>query len=57
MTGRFVSVLEPSDQERMAGVFARLPASDPGTLPVQLSFPPLVPGAAHVTRVRNFCLR
>jgi lantibiotic biosynthesis protein len=51
MTGRFASVLEPSGQERMAGMLARLPAADPGTLPVQLSFPPLAPGAAHVTRV------
>jgi thiopeptide-type bacteriocin biosynthesis protein len=49
-TGRFVSLLEPSDQQRMAATFARLPASDPGTLPVQLSFPPLDAGTAHVTR-------
>ncbi len=50
MTGRFISVLEPSDQERMARTFAQLPTSDPDTLPVQLSFPPLIPGTAHVTR-------
>lgn len=50
MTGRFVGLLEPSDQERMAGTFAGLPASDPDTLPVQLSFSPLALGDMHVTR-------
>jgi thiopeptide-type bacteriocin biosynthesis protein len=50
VTGRFYRLLDPSDQDRAATVFARLPASDPDTLAVQLSFLPLAPGAAHVTR-------
>ncbi|SBW22518.1 hypothetical protein FDG2_2762 [Candidatus Protofrankia californiensis] len=50
MTGRFIGLLTPSDQERMGRTFARLPASDPDTVAVQLSFPPLAPGTAHVTR-------
>lgn len=51
-TGRFIRLLAPSDQDRAAAVFERLPTSDPdpGTLPVQLSFPPLDLGDAHVTR-------
>lgn len=49
-TGRFVGLLEPADQQRLAATFATLPVSDPGTLPVQLSFPPLARSAAHVTR-------
>jgi thiopeptide-type bacteriocin biosynthesis protein len=48
--GRFIGLLEQSDQERAASVFAQLPASDPETVPAQLSFPPLDPGNAHVTR-------
>jgi hypothetical protein len=49
-TGRFIGLLEPSDQARAAALFERLTASDPDTLPVQLSFPPLALGDAHVTR-------
>ena len=49
-TGRFIGLLEQADQARAAAVFERLPASDSDTLPVQLSFPPLDPGDAHVTR-------
>lgn len=40
-TGRFIGLLEEADQARAAAVFERLPTSDPDTLPVQLSFPPL----------------
>ncbi len=50
MTGRFADLLEPSDQRRMAAAFAQVTVSDPGALPVQLSFAPLAPGAAQVTR-------
>lgn len=48
-TGRFLGLLEPADQEHAATVFEQLPASDPDTLPVQLSFPPLAPADAQVT--------
>lgn len=50
MTGRFVGLLEPADQERMDGTLARLPPSDVDALPVQLSFSPLAHGDMHVTR-------
>jgi thiopeptide-type bacteriocin biosynthesis protein len=50
MTGRFIDLLAPADRQRVADAFAGLPVSDPDALAVQLSFPPLVPGTAHVTR-------
>jgi thiopeptide-type bacteriocin biosynthesis protein len=51
MTGRFLSVLAAADRQRLAGALAQLPAGDSGALRAQLSFPPLSPAAAHVTRV------
>jgi thiopeptide-type bacteriocin biosynthesis protein len=51
MTGRFASLLGPRGRQQAADDLAGVPASDPGTVPAQLSFPPLDPGMAHVTRV------
>lgn len=48
--GRFLSVLAPEDRERLAAELADLPAADAGTITAQLSFPPLHPTSAHVTR-------
>jgi thiopeptide-type bacteriocin biosynthesis protein len=48
--GRFLSVLAPEDRERLAAELADLPAADVGTVAAQLSFPPLHPSSAHVTR-------
>ncbi|MGW0239878.1 lantibiotic dehydratase [Micromonospora chalcea] len=50
LTGRFLSVLRPSDAGRWAAGFADLPAGDRDTVPAQVSFPPLDPGTAHVAR-------
>ncbi|MBZ3916797.1 lantibiotic dehydratase [Streptomyces acidiscabies] len=49
-TGRFLSVLSPEDRERLTAELADLPACDAGTVPAQLSFPPLRATSAHVTR-------
>ncbi|MFC8850694.1 MULTISPECIES: lantibiotic dehydratase [unclassified Micromonospora] len=49
-TGRFLSVLRPGDAGRSLAGLAGLPASDRDTVPVQVSFPPLDPGTAHVAR-------
>ncbi|MFJ5608185.1 lantibiotic dehydratase [Streptomyces sp. NPDC093221] len=49
-TGRFLSVLAPEDRERLAAELADLPTADAGTVVAQLSFPPLHPASAHVTR-------
>ncbi|MER6091279.1 lantibiotic dehydratase [Streptomyces bluensis] len=48
--GRFLSVLAPGDRDALAAEIADLPAADSGTVPAQLSFPPLLPESAHVTR-------
>ncbi|WP_406307993.1 lantibiotic dehydratase [Streptomyces griseoaurantiacus] len=48
--GRFLSVLAPADREAVVAELADLPAADGDTVPAQLSFPPLLPGSAHVTR-------
>ncbi|WP_405592746.1 lantibiotic dehydratase [Streptomyces sp. NBC_01190] len=48
--GRFLSVLAPEDRERLAAELAALPTADAGTVAAQLSFPPLHPTSAHVTR-------
>ncbi|MEV7781756.1 lantibiotic dehydratase [Kitasatospora sp. NPDC088351] len=48
--GRFLNVLEPQDHARLAVELADLPGADGDTVPAQLSFPPLVPETAHVTR-------
>ncbi|MEV6592181.1 lantibiotic dehydratase [Streptomyces acidicola] len=49
-TGRFLSVLPPADREVLAAELADLPTADSNTVPAQLSFPPLLPESAHVTR-------
>ncbi|MFF5011255.1 lantibiotic dehydratase [Streptomyces phaeochromogenes] len=49
-SGRFLSVLAPDDRAAMAAELSNLPAADADTVPVQLSFPPLLPESAHVTR-------
>ncbi|MEU8968967.1 lantibiotic dehydratase [Streptomyces monashensis] len=50
-TGRFLSVLAPEDHERLTAELSDLPTADAGTVAAQLSFPPLRPTSAHVTRV------
>ncbi|MDX3587286.1 lantibiotic dehydratase [Streptomyces europaeiscabiei] len=49
-TGRFLSALAPADREALVTELADLPATDGNTMPAQLSFPPLLPESAHVTR-------
>lgn len=49
-TGRFLSVLDPRGRAAVAAEMATLPAADTVTVPAQLSFPPLEPETAHVTR-------
>ncbi|MFE9241896.1 lantibiotic dehydratase [Streptomyces sp. NPDC007007] len=49
-TGRFLGVLAPSKRQDLAAELADLPAGDSDTMPAQLSFPPLLPESAHVTR-------
>ncbi|MER7045562.1 lantibiotic dehydratase [Streptomyces jumonjinensis] len=49
-TGRFLSVLEPGDREALSTELADPPTADGDTVPAQLSFPPLLPESAHVTR-------
>ncbi|MFI5831958.1 lantibiotic dehydratase [Streptomyces sp. NPDC051578] len=49
-TGRFLSVLDDAGRAKLAAQLADLPTSDPDTIPVQLSYPPLAPETAHVTR-------
>jgi thiopeptide-type bacteriocin biosynthesis protein len=49
-TGRFLGVLAPEDRKALAAGLADVPATDEDTLPAQLSFPPLLPASAHVTR-------
>ncbi|MFF9070762.1 lantibiotic dehydratase [Streptomyces sp. NPDC014872] len=49
-TGRFLGVLAPSGREALAAELAGLPTADSDTVPAQLSFPPLLPESAHVTR-------
>ncbi|MFJ6657808.1 lantibiotic dehydratase [Streptomyces sp. NPDC091377] len=55
-TGRFLSVLEPSDREALSAELANLPTADSDTVPAQLSFPPLLPESAHVTRAPQVLL-
>ncbi|MWA04616.1 lantibiotic dehydratase [Actinomadura sp. LD22] len=50
LSGRFLSVLTPQDATALSTGLSDLPASDQDTLPAQLSFPPLDPATAHVTR-------
>lgn len=49
-TGRFLGVLAPDDREALAAELSDLPVADGGTVPAQLSFPPLNAETAHVTR-------
>ncbi|WP_455357190.1 lantibiotic dehydratase [Streptomyces sp. SYSU K217416] len=49
-TGRFLSVLAPDDRDALGAELADLPSADSNTVPAQLSFPPLLPETAHVTR-------
>ncbi|MFD4211231.1 lantibiotic dehydratase, partial [Micromonospora tulbaghiae] len=49
-TGRFLDVLAPPERQALATELADLPAADSDTVPAQLSFPPLLPESAHVTR-------
>ena len=50
VTGRFLHVLQPQDQAELAAELRALPGGDSNTVAAQLSFPPLLPGTAHVTR-------
>ncbi|MFI7356231.1 lantibiotic dehydratase [Streptomyces avidinii] len=49
-TGRFLSVLDSAQRQGLIDELSALPASDPDTVAMQLSFPPLLPDSAHVTR-------
>ncbi|QFG27150.1 lantibiotic dehydratase [Actinomadura sp. WMMB 499] len=49
--GRFLSVLTERERAAFVGGLADLPGGDRGTVGAQLSFPPLDPATAHVTRV------
>jgi len=50
LSGRFLPVLPEPDRAAYAQAAAALPANDPDTLTVQLSFPPVAATAAHLTR-------
>jgi thiopeptide-type bacteriocin biosynthesis protein len=50
LTGRFLPVLASDDRRRFAAALATAPCGDEGTATAQLSFPPLDPATAHVTR-------
>lgn len=50
LTGRFLSVLRPVDAAKLAAGLTDLPTADNDTVPAQMSFPPLDPATAHVTR-------
>ncbi|MET9958223.1 lantibiotic dehydratase [Streptomyces sp. NPDC006326] len=49
-TGRFLPVLGSRQRQALIDDLSELPAADPDTIAVQLSFPPLLPESAHVTR-------
>ncbi|GAU70600.1 putative lanthionine biosynthesis protein [Streptomyces sp. NBRC 110611] len=49
-SGRFLGLLDPTDQARAASVLEQLPVAAPGALPTQVSFAPLDRSDAHVTR-------
>ncbi|WP_405914370.1 lantibiotic dehydratase [Streptomyces sp. NBC_00963] len=49
-TGRFLGVLDSSGRQALTTELAGLPIADTDTVPAQLSFPPLLPDSAHVTR-------
>ena len=48
--GRFLNVLDREDRDRISDDLAHLPGADGNTVAAQLSFPPLAPQTAHVTR-------
>ena len=50
VTGRFLPVLGAEDRQQLAASLAALPGGDRDTVAAQLSFPPLDPATAHVTR-------
>jgi thiopeptide-type bacteriocin biosynthesis protein len=50
MTGRFLDLLDPGDQDRMFGAYAQLPTVNDDALPVQVSCPPLYPRTANIAR-------
>ncbi|WP_217570663.1 lantibiotic dehydratase [Streptomyces sp. GbtcB7] len=50
ISGRFLSVLAAQDRAALNTELVDLPAADTGTVPAQLSFPPLLPTSTHVTR-------
>ncbi|MFB4315123.1 lantibiotic dehydratase [Actinomadura sp. 21ATH] len=49
-TGRFIGLLSSDERADAAAVLDRLPVSESRTMAVQLSFPPLDSGDAHVAR-------
>ncbi|MFG2483365.1 lantibiotic dehydratase [Streptomyces virginiae] len=49
-TGRFLAVLDPTQRDALTNDLTPLPTADPDTVAMQLSFPPLLPESAHVTR-------
>ncbi|MGH3870173.1 MAG: thiopeptide-type bacteriocin biosynthesis protein [Pseudonocardiaceae bacterium] len=50
LTGRFLGILEPDGRRELAAGLTTLPGSDLDTVCAQVSFPPLDPATAHVTR-------
>lgn len=50
LTGRFLRVLDPADAAAHTAALTALPGPDADTALVQVSFPPLDPTTAHVTR-------
>ncbi len=53
VTGRFLRLLPAEQRKAALENLACLPTADAGTLPAQLSFPPLDPASAHVTRTEQ----
>jgi thiopeptide-type bacteriocin biosynthesis protein len=50
LIGRFLSILEPPDAATLSACLSAVPTADSDTVAAQLSFPPLDPATAHVTR-------
>ncbi|MEV0846945.1 lantibiotic dehydratase [Streptomyces sp. NPDC049954] len=49
-TGRFLDTLGPQERGSLVAEVTVLPTADSGTVPAQLSFPPLVAETAHIAR-------
>ncbi|WP_229886953.1 lantibiotic dehydratase [Streptomyces subrutilus] len=49
-TGRFLGILDTADAATLTAELADLPTGDRDTIAVQLSYPPLAPENAHLTR-------